>query len=46
MQMPTGGHHHYLGYRARRFFTELEIIDEVGPVGSFLDKKHTREHYR
>jgi ABC-type molybdenum transport system ATPase subunit/photorepair protein PhrA len=46
MRPPTTGHHHYIGYRDRRGFTELEILDEVGPVGSFLDKKRTREHYR
>jgi len=46
MQLPNTGHHHYLGYRDRRFFTDLEIIDEVGPDGKFIDKKHMREHYR
>lgn len=45
MQLPNTGHHHYLGYRDRRFFADLEIIDEVGPDGKYLDKKHTREHY-
>jgi trimethylamine--corrinoid protein Co-methyltransferase len=24
----------------------LDLIDEVGPVGSFLDSEHTRRHYR
>jgi hypothetical protein len=46
MQLPNTGYHHYLGYRDRRFFTDPEIIDEVGPDGKFLDKKHTREHYQ
>jgi len=46
MQLPNTGHHHYLGYRDRWFFTDLEIIDEVGPDGKFLDKKHTREHHQ
>ncbi|TFG17938.1 MAG: hypothetical protein EU533_08010, partial [Promethearchaeota archaeon] len=24
----------------------IELIEEVGPKGSFLDKKHTREHFK